>query len=270
MRLNVLIGALSGLLFFAFVCWRVHEMHNRAVSHVGIVEDPSASHPGGCPSVLGITEQVLERHAVAPGSWLTILAVGDESSANEPKLLVRYPIPTNRRIMEGPKTSLRQQQDLLGDLKLRCGQLRPTMISPIFQAVKQGIAELRRLGCGSGSDCKLWIDSDLEENAITAIKATLEHPKSKAQSLPAPLDNDGIRVAFCGLAVTAGRIIGPSGREIRKAPRNPKRDDNLRSTWTSLFTKPESVTFDPYCPEPRPSAQRAAINIDSPAAKQIP
>jgi hypothetical protein len=203
--------------------------------------------------VLGITEQLLDSHAVSPGSWLTVLAIGDESTAYEPKLLARYPIPVNRRIVEGPKTGLRRQQEILDDLKQRCGQLHPTMVSPIFQGVKQGVAELRTLGCGNGSDCKLWIDSDLEENAVTAINRILEHPESNRQALPAPLHNEGIRIAFCGLAVTAGRIIGRSGRETRKArPRNPGHDDNLRRTWAALFTKPELVTFDPYCPEPRP------------------
>src|SRR6266849_6632287 len=162
MRLNILIGTLAGLLCFGFIGWRVHDMHSRAVSHAVIVEDPSASHPRGCSSVQGITQQLLDSNAVSPGSWLTVLAIGDESTANEPKLLARYPIPVNRRIVESPKSGLRRQQAILDDLKLRCGQLHPTMVSPIFQGVKQGVAELRTLGCGDASDCRLWIDSDLE------------------------------------------------------------------------------------------------------------
>ena len=86
---------------------------------------------------------------------------------------------------------------------------------------------------------------DLEENAVSAIKTILENPESKRQALPVPLDNEGIRVTFCGLAVTAGHIIGPSGNEIRKArPRNPGHDDNLRRILAVLFTKPDLVTFD--------------------------
>lgn len=251
MRLNILTITLTGLASFGFIGWRVNAMHRRPVSHIGIIEDLSASHHDGCYSLQGITEQLLDRNAVSSGSWLTFLVTGDESTANEPKLVARYPIPVDKRIMEGPKTALGRRQEILDDLKLRCGQLRPTMVSPIFQGVKQGVAELRRLGCGTGSDCKLWIDSDLEENAVMAIKATLEHPGNN-QALPTPLHNEGIRVAFCGFAVTAGRIVGPSGRDIRKArPRNPAHDDNLQRTWAELFTKPELVTFDPYCPGPR-------------------
>lgn len=254
MRLNILIGSLAGLLCFGFVGWRVHSIHSRTVSHLVIIEDPSASHPDGCSSLQGITEHVLDRNTGPSGSRLTVLAIGDESTANEPKLVARYPIPVNRRIMEGPKAGLRRQQEILGDLKVRCEKLHPTMISPIFQGVKQGIAELRRLGCKNASDCKLWVDSDLEENVVTAIKTRLEHPGDNRQALPIlpiPLDNDGIRVAFCGFAVTAGRIVDASGRQIFKArPRTPTHDDNLRHTWAGLFTKPELVTFDPYCPDP--------------------
>jgi hypothetical protein len=257
MRLNVLIGTLTGLLSFGFIAWRVHVTHNRSVFHAAILEDLSASHPGGCLSVQGITEQVLDSHPVSLGSSLLVLAIGDASTANEPRLLGRYLIPANRRIMEGPTAGLRRRQELLDDLKLRCGQLHPTMISPIFQGVKQSVTELRSLGCGIGSDCKLWIDSDLEENAVTAIETMLDHPESKRQVLPVVLNNEGIHVAFCGLAVTAGRIIGPSGREVRISPRrDPNHDDRLRRTWAELFTKPEWVAFEPYCPEASPSSER--------------
>ncbi len=251
MRVNVLIGITAGLVVFAVTAWRVHAMHARPLSHVSIIEDLSGSHPGGCSSVLGIAEQIFDKHAVLPGSSLTVLAVGDESTANEPRLLARYPIPVTRRIIEGAGAAIKQQQEILDDLKPRCGKLQPTMVSPIFQGVKQAVAELRSLGCRNGSDCKLWIDSDLEENAITAIQAILTDPKSKRQPLPASLANDGIHIAFCGWALTAGRIIDPSGREIRTVrPRDPNHDDNLRRTWAKLFTNPELLTFDPYCPEP--------------------
>jgi hypothetical protein len=256
MRLNVLIGTLIGLTCFGFMAWRVHNMHSRAVFQAAIVEDLSVSHPGGCAIVQGIAEQVLERHPVSTGSSLAVLAIGDASTANEPKLLAKYLIPSNRRVMEGRIAGLRRRQEILDDLKRRCEQQQPTMISPIFQGVKQGVAELRGLGCGIGSDCKLWVDSDLQENADTAIEMVLDHPESKRQVLPVPLDNEGIHVAFCGLAVTAGRIIGTSGREVRKAPRrDPSHDDRLRRTWAALFTKPELVTFDPYCPESRPTSE---------------
>lgn len=262
MRLNVLVGIATGLVVFGVTAWRVHAIHSRAVSHVSIMEDLSASHPAGCSSVLGIAEQVFDKHAVSPGSSLTVLAVGDESTANEPRLLARYPIPVTRRIMEGAGAAIKQQQEILDDLKPRCGKLQPTMDSPIFQGIQQAVAELRSRGCENGSDCNLWIDSDLEENAVTSIQAILTDPKSKRRPLPTPLPNDGIRVTFCGWALTAGRIVDTSGREIRKvSPRDPGHEDVLRRTWTELFTKPELVTFHPYCPEPHRSRTQASNPI---------
>jgi hypothetical protein len=256
MRLNVLIGTLVGALSFGFIAWRVNK-HSRAVFHAGIVADLSASHPGGCHTVQGIAEQVLDWHPVSPGTSLIVLALGDASTANEPRLLGRYLIPANRTIMEGRNAGSRRRQGILDDLKRRCEELHPTMISPIFQSVKQAVVQLRRLGCGNGSDCKLWIDSDLEENVVPAIKAILDHPGSKRLTLPVRLDNEGIHVAFCGLAVTTGLILDPLGHEIRKGrSHQPGYDDNLRRTWAALFTNPESVTFDPYCPEASLSSER--------------
>ena len=66
--------------------------------------------------------------------------------------------------------------------------------------------------------------------------------------LPTGLDNEGVEVSFCGLAITAGRIVNPSGREILKSPlRDSGHDDRLRQVWRSLFTRPELVKFEPYC-----------------------
>lgn len=66
-----------------------------------------------------------------------------------------------------------------------------------------------------------------------------------------PLDNEGIMVTFCGFAETVGLFVDPSGREIRRTvARDPHRDDRLQAVWRALFTRPELVSFQPYCPEP--------------------
>jgi hypothetical protein len=58
-------------------------------------------------------------------------------------------------------------------------------------------------------------------------------------------------VTFCGFAQTRGRSVVSSSREIRAvAPRDPHRDDRLQAVWRALFTRPELVSFEPYCPEP--------------------
>jgi hypothetical protein len=254
MKPKIIITVVLGVASAGFLGWRVITVHNRATPQFSLLEDPSGSHLGGCASVVGITEQILHSERVSSGSSLTVLAIGDESTADEPRLVSRRVIPVSRRVMEGAHAGLRAQQEMVDDVQRRCEALHPTKVSPIFQGVKQAIGELRRLGCKSGSNCELWIDSDGEENVVSSIRRALEVPGHSDQALPSPVDNDGIHVAFCGLAVTAGRISDASGREIRRMPRrSPDHDDNLQRIWAGLFTKPELVTFAPYCPEPSSS-----------------
>ena len=154
-------------------------------------------------------------------------------------------------MIEGRRANGERQQVLLQDLLTRCESVRPTSVSPIFLGVKQAIANLRAEGCKDGSQCSLWVSTDLEENGVRAIKERIDHARHGKEPLPKPLDNSGIMVTFCGFAQTAGRLVDPSGREIRKAvARDPHRDDRLQAVWRSMFTKPELVTFVPYCPKP--------------------
>jgi len=115
--------------------------------------------------------------------------------------------------------------------------------------VKQAVADLRSEGCAEGSHCKLRVNSDLDENVEAGIKSRLIGAR-KRSPLPMPLDNDGIDVTFCGYAATAGRIVDRTGREVRRfAGRNPAHEDRMQQTWLSIFTNPERVKFEPYCPK---------------------
>jgi len=245
---------LSTLLFFVvvgFVAWRVNAGRTLKINHAMLIHDPSLSHPDGCSAVIGLAERAFGTDALSSRSTLTMLAVGDESSAYQPKLVAKYAVPKNRKAIEGRSATITRRQQLLSDLRMKCESLRPTLISPISLGLKQGIAQLRALGCKDNFDCHLYINSDGEENADSSIRRALDGSRGKSQTLPAALDNKGIHVVFCGLAVRAGRIVDPSGREIRRTPpHDPGRDDRLRSTWTSLFAEPQLVSFEPYCPQP--------------------
>jgi hypothetical protein len=233
-----------------FVGWRVHAVKTQVTPHFEIVEDFSLSHAQGCDSLVGLAERVLNTQSVARNSTLTVLAVGDQTTADEPWQLARYSIPRDDKVLEGRTEKLRRQQDILRDLRNRCRAARRTTISPIFLGVKQAVADLRAQGCKPNSRCALLVDSDLEENVEPSIKKSLNAGDGRHVSLPS-IANAGIGVTFCGLAVRAGRIVGPSGREIRKFPlHDPGRDDRLRQIWGSLFSKREAVRFEPYCPTP--------------------
>lgn len=233
-----------------FVAWRVHALQERVTPYFEIVEDSSASHWNGCDSLLGIAEQVLKSDHRAPGSTLTVLALGDYSTVNEPRRMGEYALPTIRKVLEGKRTKLKQEEKILNDISAKCQSLSPTNVSPIFGGIAVATADLHAHGCKDASHCELFVDSDLEENVEAPIRRSLNGPGGGTH-VPLPqLDNQGIDVVFCGLVVSVGRAVDSSGREVYKAsPHNARRKDQLRQTWLSLFTRPQAVRFEPYCPQ---------------------
>jgi hypothetical protein len=227
--------------------WRACVLRGHEAPHFEIVEDLSLSHPDGCDSLLGLAEEALRFKDVLPGSTLNVLVIGDEATGNEPWRLGSYLIPTTRKAIEGRAGDLRRQQEILQDLSARCRAARRTQSSPIFLGVKQGLADLRSQGCGPTSHCELFVDSDLEENVEAAISSAL-NGSGKHGPIPT-VDNKGIDIVFCGEAVTSARP-GHSKREnCRGLPRTANRENRLRQTWSSVFTAPERVRFEPYCPQ---------------------
>lgn len=248
----------------SFVAWRFHVMKTDPVSYKELGYDPSISFTGGCQSLVGSAEQALLGPDVSAGSTLTVLAFGDQVTADEPRRLATYPIPTARKVIEGRQASMERQDSLLRDLWTRCRSVQPTTVSPIFLGVQQAIADLRTDGCKTDSQCELWVSSDLEENGVRAIEERIKHGTEAGGRLPKPLDNTGIAVTFCGFAQAAGHLVAPSGREIGKAVvHDPHRDDRLQTVWRSLFSCPQLVQFEPYCPQPRISLAGEAARPDS-------
>src|SRR5205814_443250 len=116
----------------------------------------------------------------------------------------------------------------------------------------------------SGFRCLLYVASDGEENGEASIKNRIDNIRDEKHRLPNQLDNDGIEIVFCGIAATAGHIVDPSGREIRKIPpRDPGREDRLRQTWLSLFTRPNLVRFEPYCPAPTRMPKAGSVRAEN-------
>jgi hypothetical protein len=238
-----------GILCAAFIGWRVHVLANYSAPQDDIVLDRSFSHPGGCESLVGLAEQAAHADGISRNSTITVIVLGDATTANEPWQLGRYPIPVTRKVLEGKTSNQQRWKTLLTDIQHKCGAIRRTNSSPIFMGVKQAVADLHARGCKENSHCQVFVDTDLEENVETSIRESLNRTHKSRPSLPAPLDNNGIEVSFCGLAVTTGRITTLSEREARTIlPRDPGRDDQLKEVWRSLLTHPEHVRFEPYCP----------------------
>ena len=250
MKLPFLILLSAAIASAIFVGWRVHAMRNHEINHFALVQDPSLSFTGGCQSMIGSAEEVLRNPGVSAESTLTVLVLGDGTTAYEPWRLGKYPIPWSRKVIEGKAASVKSKEMLLRNLWTRCNSVRHTSVSPIFLGVTQAIANLRADGCKEGSQCGMSVNSDLEENGDRAVKERINRGRDAGEPLPEPLDNRGIAITLCGFAQTAGHIVGPSGREIGKAvARDPQRDDHLQAVWRSLFASPEIVRFEPYCPQ---------------------
>ena len=255
MKGSVAVVILAVAISCAFVAWRVEASRNQHVNQYAILGDPSMSYTAECESIAGAAAQVFHRSSLSAQSTLTVLVLGDRTSADEPREMANYQIPTSRKAIEGGTTTARRQQHVLNDILSRCKTTPQTSISPIFLGVKQALADLRGRGCSLGSQCELWVASDLEENVEPGIKSRLANPRDTKYHLPAVLDNGGIAVIFCGLASTSGRIPGREGRgEVSLPIRNPGHDDQIRSIWTSLFKDHQALRFEPYCPSsPKPA-----------------
>lgn len=234
-----------------FVGWRIQAVRSGTTPHFEIVEDPSLSHREGCGSLLGLAERAFGTESITRRSTLTVLVLGDATTADEPWEFGKYLIPTSNRAMESPAANLRRRQSVLQDIRSRCQAIHRTAVSPIFLGVKQAIADLRVQGCRENSGCEIFVDSDLEENREAYVKKMLEGDGRPA----APsINNAGITVTFCGVAVTTGSITDTPDRRIRRGrPLDLNREARLQGVWDSVFTEPQTVTFEPYCPDARES-----------------
>jgi hypothetical protein len=249
MKTRVLFAFACCILGVGFVGWRTYVHTHRSTPHFVVVADPSLSHLGSCESLLGLAEQSLRADGASQDSTLTVLVLGDTSTANEPWKMGQYSFPLTTKVLEGKSANTRRRDELLADIRRKCEAIRRTSVSPIFLGVKQAVADLHAHGCKAASHCRVFVDSDLEENAEPSIKNVLNRAHNTKHPLPTPLDNQGVEVSFCGLAVTAGPMANLPGKEIhRTLPRDQGRDDRLQQVWRSLFTNPELLRFEPYCP----------------------
>lgn len=250
MKSNTALAILLGAATVGFVAWQVHAVLTTEPPQYEIVEDHSGSHGPACASLRGLAGQALDSPGATPGSALTILLLGDHSTANEPRRIGTYPIPVDRRVAEGPHEIVSERAAILDEIGGICQTLPQTNISPIFLGVKQAVADLRARGCGIRSQCSLVVDSDLQENVELSIKRRL-NGSARGPALPQPIDNAGINVDFCGYAVALGNVLGPMAtRTVTVPPRNANQDARLQESWRSLFSESSAVAFEPYCPTP--------------------
>jgi hypothetical protein len=238
--------AFCGVTGFGY--WR-YQVGARAhpVAQFGFIQDPSDSIQEDCGRMLGLTKRALTMDGTGAGSTITLFALGNSESANEPRLLAELEVPVIRRVIEGQRAATREKEALLANVENKCGGVKETNVSPIFQAVKRGVEHLQSVG-STHDQRYLFVQTDGEETENIKVKRALNLPPGAAAALPAPIPNKDVHVMFCGMAET----IGETQTDTRKAQqksrqRDERRSDRLREVWSRVFTNPELVTFEPYC-----------------------
>ncbi len=212
------------------------------------IRDRSDSVVSDCACTTALARHALRERGLVKGSMLTIVATGDLATADEPLLIADYTVPSTRTAIEGRNATERKQQELLKDLQSKCEQIPKTSRSPIMLAVKRAVERLRASGCRNGSGCFIAIQSDGEESSESTVKQLLtSNKKPPSFSL---IDNAGIDIVFYGLSDTRGEELTTSGHRLTMTrTRDAKRVDRLQAVWLSLFTHPERVSFEPFCPK---------------------
>lgn len=239
--------ALAVSLSLGVLLWRYQARQNRHACHGAIVSDWSESTGEPLPSVLGVADRLLhDPNLSQDGATLAILVTGDEKSANEPVMVADYPVPINRRALEGRHAADEKKQDIVEDLRTRLSKLPRTKRSPIFLAVKRGLEHLRSLGCTENGNCIFVVQTDGQENVQQEIKQALQG--AAENSLAGSLHSTGIKITFCGIAETAGLTKTVAGAERRLTRnRDSESTDRLQKVWGSLFAGGDEIVWQPFC-----------------------
>lgn len=220
-----------------FVAWRYTVSASALTPHHAIVVDNSPSRPGAC-SILGIGERILQAPAQKK-STLSLFVLGDARRAYNPAIVTQA-IPRDEKVLENRTKVRERQMEFLDGLQSICSGIVIPTHSAILLGVERALEHLHAAGCRAGAGCVLWIDTDGLENVNPTLQRTLAGTGPVPKTLSGTLNNDGVRVSFCGFGETR------AGSGPTRAGRTPS--SRVEEVWPVLFRNPEFVTVQPYCP----------------------
>jgi hypothetical protein len=245
--LSVISISLCAMMAFGY--WRYKQSNQEMpVAQVGIIKDLSDSTPKDCSQVVALANRALALPETRGGSTIAFLTTGDKSTSYEPQQRVQLTVPEIRLVIEGQRRAEQQRNDLLAKLKEQCSETIVTKASPIFQAVKRGVEYLQTTGA-KDDPRYLFVQTDGEETENAQIRAALDQKPGAKLRLPTPVNNRGVRIIFCGAAEIVGvaNDVNNKPYETGEKRRSPQRADRLREVWSTLFTEPDRVSFEPFC-----------------------
>jgi hypothetical protein len=241
-KIKIIIFFGLGLISILFLAWRIIEVFGKRVNHTAILRDVSDSITADCECTKALGERALKEPGRSGESKIWLFATGDQSSDNGPVVKGEFKVPDSKNVMEGKGKVEQERQKVLTELGNKCREMKLTNQSPLYLGVKRVVEHLRSQGCKAGSECTLYVQTDGEELVEGQIRDAINGRQAKDSKSPALIDNTGIRVIFIGLAQTKGGAK-------RATQRDSQRPERLEDVWKGLFTKPENVKLEPYCPK---------------------
>lgn len=183
--------------------------------------------------------------AIRHGEVMALYAIGDATTAYQPRLVWSKPIPFDQTVTGDKAKWHADVEAMLGELESACRTIPRTKESPLVEAVKV-VLEQMRPQCPPESRCDITMLTDLREEVnVNFVKRFQAAKRGKLSGdLPLSLDNAGIAVAFTGVSETA-----PTTKV--KADTRQGEGDIWQRLWKELFTHGEQVTFEPICAPPR-------------------
>lgn len=238
---------LSSLLIIALGWWRYWNAEKAKSTHFGISFDRSESTRIGCDCIAYLARRAMSAPEITRQSTLTVLASGNQATANEPVPVTQYQLPILRKVMDGRASIHKRQIEIINDLNVRCKNVPHSDRSPILFTVMRSLENLRKQGCDSHSACTLFVVSDGEELVDQNLKQAIRGRGQPGKGATL-LENAGIRIIFVGVAETNGlmKSADHSARQFTQA-RDQERAWRLQDAWRARFTQPDLVRFEPFC-----------------------
>jgi len=231
---------ICGLAFWAFLSLNCQ---SAPPSHVLIVIDKSDSVIEFRNQALGLADASTALPGIRKKSLLTITATGDGLSSMEPIFLCSISIPKNNKLME-QKDETKLNEPFLREIsKLLQNVPGQADATPLYLAIRRGIEFLQGQGCGRRQNlsaiCYLFAITDGEETEEKAVRKALYGSGKVDLPKQMTIPNYGIKVVFYGI----------SGTNQLTPARNYVRADRMETVWKELFSNPENVSFQPFCPK---------------------
>jgi hypothetical protein len=245
--LSIALGTALTVVVAAVVVYRLKQPHGKTeAAHALLIRDRSDSTTSGCLAIGGLAKEYLRSGNSDRFSAIIAMATGDGRSNDEPVEFARLTEVHKIGAREGRQSIARKEAAIIDELVRRCEEQGGADRSPIYLAIRRGIEELRTLGCHEGTNCVLFLQSDMAENGEPGLRKALLGDKNAI--LPTPIDNRGIAVHICGTAQTSG-LADRKGKVVtERRLRGAKRADTNEAIWRREFIVPNLVTFEPVCP----------------------